>query len=30
MAKQSKKAKALAAAVNPIKLHGVDEAIALI
>jgi large subunit ribosomal protein L1 len=29
MAKQSKKAKALAAAVNPLKLHGVDEAIAL-
>ncbi|CAN5322863.1 50S ribosomal protein L1 [soil metagenome] len=30
MAKQSKKAKALAAAISPIKLHGVDEAIALI
>ena len=29
MAKQSKKAKAFAAAINPEKLHGVDEAIAL-
>jgi large subunit ribosomal protein L1 len=30
MAKQSKKAKALAAAINKDKLHGVDEAISLI
>lgn len=30
MAKQSKKAKALAAAINKDKLHGIDEAIALI
>src|SRR5688500_18640219 len=30
MAFQSKKAKALAAAVDSVKLHGVDEAIALI
>ncbi|WP_156679706.1 50S ribosomal protein L1 [Sphingomonas profundi] len=29
MAKQSKKAKAFAAAIDPLKLHGVDEAIAL-